>query len=118
MYTIQLLESPIPPTPTTTLLLRHKKRKVLISPEPSVEAGVKTIEKNSEIEIFNNKKNGQKWSKKVKNSQNGQTGPKWPKMVPNGSKWSKMVYKGSHHVRKTVKKVDNVRFGRPPPLNG
>ena len=26
--------------------------------------------------------------------------------------------KGSHHVRKTVKKVDNVRFGRPPPLNG
>ena len=28
------------------------------------------------------------------------------------------VTKGSHHVRKTVKKVDNVRFGRPPPLNG
>ena len=26
--------------------------------------------------------------------------------------------KGSHHVRKTVKKVDNVRFGRTPPLNG
>ena len=23
--------------------------------------------------------------------------------------------KGSHHIRKTVKKADNVRFGRPPP---
>ena len=23
--------------------------------------------------------------------------------------------KGSHHMRKTVKKADNVRFGRPPP---
>ena len=26
--------------------------------------------------------------------------------------------KGSHHIRKTVEKADNVRFGRTPPLNG
>ena len=31
-------------------------------------------------------KNGQKWSKMVKNGQNGQNGLKWSKMVKNGSK--------------------------------
>ena len=32
-------------------------------------------------------KNGLKWSKIVKNGQNGLNGLKWSKMVPNGSKW-------------------------------
>ena len=29
-----------------------------------------------------------------------------------------ILTEGSHHIRKMVKKADNVRFGRPPPLNG
>ena len=42
--------------------------------------------------------------------------PSAPFKEPNVA--GEMGHKGSHHVRKAVKKVDNVRFGRPPLLNG
>ena len=32
--------------------------------------------------------------------------------------FSSFMVKGSHHIRKTVKKADNVRFGQPPPKTG
>ena len=65
-------------------------------------AGVKTTGKKFWIRKFKIQKkkcqkfveNGQKWSKMVKNGQNGQNGLKWSKMVPNGPKWFKMVQNG------------------------
>ena len=41
----------------------------------------------------------------------GLTNPKWTCTTPI---WTK----GSSRIKKTVKKADIVRFGRPPPLNG
>ena len=39
-------------------------------------------------------KNGQKWSKMVKNGCNSI----WPEMVKNGQKWSKMVKNGCNSI--------------------
>ena len=51
----------------------------------------KRPEKVLNKKIQSSKEKCRKWSKMVKNGQNGQNGLKWSKMVPNGPKWFKMV---------------------------
>ena len=79
------------PMPMPPLIFYHSKSHIVRYCQCRHSYSANIFHSKSHIVTYCQRK---KWSKIVKNGQNGQNGPKLSKMVPNGPKSSKMIKNG------------------------